>query len=98
MGSDQPIFFKADQHARICFQSIAVKRFKADTLKVRGNLTRRGQIHLITVAAMQTSQDNDPGGNYRFGFETAFTIKRHQWGMDFMRNGLSDAVEIVLNV
>ncbi len=91
-------FFNADQHTQISFKSSGVRKLKDDTFEVRGDLTMLGQSHPITVSAVQTGNGEDPWGNYRRGFETTFTIKRSQWGMNFMLNGLSDEVEITVSI
>ena len=38
-----------------------------------------------------------PWGKTRVGFETTFTVKRSEWGMNFMLNGVSDAVEVTVS-
>ena len=38
------------------------------------------------------------GGGYRIGFETTFTIKRSDFGMDFMMGGVGDEVRIIVSV
>lgn len=93
-----PEFFNASQHAAISFKSTAVKQVRPDALEIDGMLSMLGQTHPITVTARQTGHGNDPWGKYRRGFETTFTIKRSQWGMDFMLKGLSDEVEITVSV
>ena len=50
------------------------------------------------MTALKTGHGKDPWGNYRRGFETTFTIKRSQWGMNFMQNGLGDDVEIKMRL
>ena len=93
-----PEFFNASQHDAITFKSTAVKQVKPDTLEIDGMLSMLGQTHPITVTAQQTGHGKDPWGKYRRGFETTFTIRRSQWGMDFMLKGLSDEVEITVSV
>jgi polyisoprenoid-binding protein YceI len=93
-----PEFFNASQHAVISFKSTAVKQVKPDALEINGMLSMLGQTHPITVTARQTGHGKDPWGKYRRGFETTFTIKRSQWGMDFMLSGLSDEVQITVSV
>ena len=93
-----PDFLHTSQHAEIRFKSTAVRQVKPDAVEINGMLSMLGQIHPITVTARQTGHGNDPWGKYRRGFETTFTIKRSQWGMDFMLKGLSDEVEITVSV
>lgn len=91
-------FFDATQYATISFKSTGVKKTSDDSYEISGQLTLLGQRQPITVAAVQTGHGQDPWGNYRRGFETTFTIKRSQWGMDFMQKGLSDEVEITVSL
>lgn len=91
-------FFDADQHSSIAFKSTGVKKSGDNRYDISGQLTLLGRSHPITVAAVQTGHGQDPWGNYRRGFETTFSIKRSQWGMDFMLKGLSDEVEITVSI
>lgn len=93
-----PDFFNTDQHAQIVFQSTGVQKRQADTYEISGTLTMLGQTHPVVVSAVQTGYGEDPWGKYRRGFETTFTIKRSQWGMDYMLSGLSDEVEITVSL
>ena len=52
----------------------------------------------MTVKAHGTGAGKDPWGNYRRGFETSFTVKRSDFGMDFMLAGLSDDVQVTVSV
>jgi polyisoprenoid-binding protein YceI len=65
---------------------------------VSGDLTLLGTTRPITVTAVDTGSGKDPWGNYRRGFETVFTIKRSDFGMTFMSDGVSDEVEITISV
>jgi polyisoprenoid-binding protein YceI len=91
-------FFDVARYSTITFKSTGVKKTGDNRYDVSGQLTLLGRSRPITVAAMQTGHGQDPWGNYRRGFETTFTIKRSQWGMDFMQNGLSDEVEITVSI
>jgi polyisoprenoid-binding protein YceI len=37
-------------------------------------------------------------GGYRTGFESRFTIKRSDFGMDFMQGALGDEVQIITSI
>lgn len=56
-----------------------------------------GKTRPVTVAVKQTGAGKDPLGKYRTGFETTFTIKRSEWGMNFMLNGVSDEVNVTVS-
>ena len=91
-----PDFFNAGEYPLVAFKSTSVKKLNNETYEVSGNLTLLGKSQPITVKAQNTGSGKDPWGNFRRGFETSFKIKRSEFGMNFMLNGLSD--EVVINV
>jgi polyisoprenoid-binding protein YceI len=91
-----PDFFNVKKYSTITFESTNVKRLAPDIYEVTGGLTILGKTLPITTKVHQTGFGKDPWGKFRRGFETQFTIKRSDWGMDFMLNNVSD--EVVLNV
>jgi polyisoprenoid-binding protein YceI len=93
-----PDFFNAAEHPAVTFKSTSVKKLNGDTYQVTGNLTLLGKSRKLTVDAKHTGSGKDPWGNFRRGFETSFTIKRSDFGMDFMLGGVSDEVAITVSV
>ncbi len=93
-----PDFFNAGEHPLVTFKSTSVKKISSNTYQVSGNLTLLGNSRKLTVNAKHTGSGKDPWGNYRRGFETSFTIKRSDFGMDFMLGGISDEVGITVSV
>jgi len=93
-----PDFFNAAEHPLVTFKSTSVKKINSDTYQVTGNLTLLGNSRKLTVNAKHTGSGKDPWGNFRRGFETSFTIKRSDFGMNFMLGGVSDEVEITVSV
>ena len=93
-----PDFFDAGEHPLVTFKSTSVKKINSDTYQVTGNLTLLGKSRMLTVTANHTGSGKDPWGNFRRGFETSFTIKRSDFGMDFMLGGVSDEVGITVSV
>lgn len=93
-----PDFFDAAEHPLVTFESTSVKKLDSDTYQVSGNLTMLGKSRQITVKAQHTGSGKDPWGNFRRGFESSFTIKRSDFGMDFMLSGISDEVGITVSV
>jgi polyisoprenoid-binding protein YceI len=91
-------FFDVEQYSTISFDSSSIKKMDQDNYKVSGNLTFLGNTRPITLTARQTGFGKDPWGHYRRGFETVFTIKRSEFGMDYMLAGLSDEVELTVSV
>jgi len=93
-----PDFFNAAEHPVITFKSTSVKKTSSDSYAVAGNLTLLGTTRPISMVARDTGAGKDPWGNYRRGFETTFTIKRSEFGMNFMLGGVSDDVDITVSV
>ena len=91
-------FFDVAKHPRISFKSTAVRKLQDGVYEITGNLTFRSVTKPITVTANHTGSAKDPWGKYRSGFETQFTIKRSEFGMDFMMGGLSDEVNLTVSV
>jgi len=93
-----PDFFNAAQHPLVTFKSTSVKKINNDTYRVTGNLTLLGKSRPIAVSANHTGAGKDPWGNFLRGFETSFKIKRSEFGMNFMLNGVDDEVVIIVSV
>ena len=93
-----PDFFNAGEHPLVTFKSTSVMKIDSDTYQVTGNLTLLGKSRKLTVEAKHTGSGKDPWGNFRRGFETSFTIKRSDFGMNFMLGGVSDEVGITVSV
>jgi len=91
-------FFNVEKFTTITFKSTAVKKLAADSFEITGDLTLLGQTRPVTVTARQTGAGKDPWGKFRRGFETEFSIKRSDWGMDFMLEGVSDEVDLTVSV
>jgi polyisoprenoid-binding protein YceI len=92
-----PDFFNIGDYPLISFKSKSVKKLNQDTYEVSGNLTLLGKTRPITVKAHATGSGKDPWGNFRRGFETSFTIKRSDFGMNFMMGGVSDEVNLTVS-
>ena len=89
-----PDFFNIQKFPFISFKSTSVKKIDTNNLEVSGDLTLLGQTRPITVRVVQTGQGKDPWGNFRRGFETTFTIKRSDFGMDFLLKVAADEVNL----
>jgi polyisoprenoid-binding protein YceI len=93
-----PDFFNAAEHPLVSFKSTSVKKLTDGTYEVAGNLTLLSNSRPLTVKVHHTGTGKDPWGNFRRGFETSFTIKRSEFGMDFMLSGYGDEVAITVIV
>lgn len=95
-GRDQhlkgPDFFNAKQFATLTYKSKAVKKTGND-YEVTGDFTMLGVTKDVTV---KLAQIGAAGG--KVGFEGTFTIKRSDYGMKKMLEGIGDDVEITVAV
>jgi len=93
-----PDFFNAGEYPYVSFKSKSVKKLKEAVYEVSGDLTLLGKTRPITVQVNATGAGKDPWGNFRMGFETSFSIKRSDFGMNFMMGGVSDEVNLTVSV
>ena len=63
-----------------------------------GNLTLHGVTKPVTFKLQHIGAGKDPWGGYRSGYVATTTLKRSEFGMTFMLDGLGDAVDLVLNI
>jgi polyisoprenoid-binding protein YceI len=93
-----PDFFNAGEYPIVSFKSKSVKNLTEAVYEVSGDLTLLGKTRPITVKVNATGAGKDPWGNFRRGFETSFSIKRSDFGMTFMMDGVSDEVNLTVSV
>jgi len=93
-----PDFFNAGEHPYVSFKSKSVKNLSEKTYEVSGDLTLLGKTLPVTTEVHATGSGKDPWGGFRMGFETSFSIKRSDFGMDFMMGGVSDEVNLTVSV
>ncbi len=90
-----PDFFDAKQFPEIKFVSKKVTA-KGDNFSVAGELTLRGETKPLSIEVVKTGEGEFYGK--RVGYETSFTIKRSEFGMDY---GIADKVlgdEVTLTI
>jgi len=91
-------FFNIKKYPLISFKSTNVKKLSAKEYQVEGDLTFLGKTRTIKIVAQFIGSGKDPWGGYRSGFESKFTIKRSDFGMDFMMGPLGDEVQIIISL
>lgn len=92
-----PDFFNATQFPVIRFKSTDIRSLGADRYEVTGDLSLHGVTRSIVTEVHMTGAGQDvQRGRSLIGFETTFTLKRSDFGMNFMLDALSD--EVVLTV
>lgn len=91
-----PDFFDVTNHPEIRFVSKRVTPRANRSYMIDGELTLHGVTRPITVYLNKTGEGDDPWGGHRLGVETTFTIKRSDFGMTHMLDGLSDEVKLIV--
>lgn len=92
-----PDFFNTKQFPTAKFKSTSVKPGEGNTLEVTGDLTLHGVTKPVTAKVEKTGQGNTPAGQ-RAGLATTFTIKRTDFGMSFMLQGLGDEITLMFGI
>jgi polyisoprenoid-binding protein YceI len=93
-----PDFFAAAQYPKARFESTKVSFDAKGEGSLAGNLTLHGVTKPVTFKLQHVGAGQDPWGGYRSGYVATTTLKRSDFGMSFMLDGLSDAVELTLNI
>lgn len=91
-------FLNVNKFPIVVFKSQSVKKTGPDQYEIAGDMLLLGKKRPLTITAVQTGRGKDPWGAYRIGYETMFTIKRSDFGMNFMMGGLSDEVQLTVSV
>ncbi len=92
-----PDFFDAKRYPTITFVSTAVSK-AGDRYEVTGDVTMHGVTKRITAPMEYVGSAKDPLGGYRCGFESVFTVKRSDFGMNNMIGPVGDEVRIIVSV
>ena len=102
-GNDQrngfllsPDFFNVREYPTATFKSTSVRKVAGGTYEADGDFTMHGVTKPLTVTVEQFTTADVPRFGHRGGFETTFTVKRSDYGMDlFVKEGtLGDEVRI----
>jgi polyisoprenoid-binding protein YceI len=92
-----PDFFNAAQFPTITFVSKRVAK-TGDKWSVTGDFTLHGVKKEITVDFVKTGEGDDPWGGHRAGWHSTFKIKRSDYGMNYMLDGIGDEIELIVSV
>ncbi len=91
-------FLHVEKFPVIKFKSRKITRSGDRKYKVEGDFTLHGVTRPLTLEVEHVGSGKDPWGGYRTGFDMSFTIKRTDFGMDFLLNGLGDEIRIFLGI
>jgi polyisoprenoid-binding protein YceI len=90
-----PDFLNAKQFPTITFKSTSVKSKDGESFEVTGDLTLHGVTKPVTGTVTVTGAGKGFGGRALAGVDANFTIKRSDFDMKFMLEGLSDEIQII---
>ena len=94
-----PDFFNVKQFPTATFKSKSVKLGGAPgTMDVTGDLTINGVTKPVKATIELTGEGPTPFKDYRAGLETTLTLKRSDFGIKFMPEGLGDEVKLVVSL
>lgn len=93
-----PDFFNVQTFPTITFKSASVRKSGENDFEVAGTFTLLGTAKEIVLRLQRVGSGKDPWGNFRMGFDGAFTIKRSEFGMTHMLDGIGDEVQIHVSV
>lgn len=93
MGND---FFSVKEYPTITFKSSSFTKKSEGVYTVAGKLTFHGKTKDITVEVADTGKGPGMRGGEVAGIESTFTIKRSEFGMDYLLKGLSDDVTLTV--
>ncbi len=93
-----PDFFDAEQFPWITFSGKLARKIKDRQYLMTGELTILGVTRPVRAEVTETGHGKDPQGKQRRGFETRFTVKRSEFGMNFMLGSISDTVDLTISV
>jgi len=93
-----PDFFNVGEHPAITFKSTGVQFVNGTDMKVSGDLTILGVTKPVTI----DMKLNKVGPNFRkemvAGVSGALKVKRSDFGMNYMAQGIGDEIEIWLEI
>ena len=93
-----PDFFNAAQFPKITFKSDSVRAKANDTYEVTGKLTLHGVTRPLTVTLKKVGAGKGPMGGQIVGIDTGFTIKRTDFEMKNLLEGVGDEVLLIVSL
>ena len=78
-------FFDVANHPTIRFKSTSMKPNGKDSYFVTGDFTMHGVTKQITLPVTVLGEGKDPMGNEKMGLETAITLNRKDYGLNWNR-------------
>jgi polyisoprenoid-binding protein YceI len=93
-----PDFFNAAQFPTCAFKAKSIAKGAGENVfDLSGDLTMHGVTKPITAKLEKTGANKNPRGEI-IGFESTFTVKRSDFGINYMPDGLGDEVRIIVSI
>jgi len=94
-------FLEADTYPTMHFKSTKIEQTGADTYRMTGDLTIKGNTRPVTFQVVKYGEFNDPNMGHRIGYSAQARINRKEFGLTFnmMLDGkwiVSDEVQIFI--
>ncbi|VAW60886.1 Protein yceI precursor [hydrothermal vent metagenome] len=94
-----PDFLNSKRYPEMKFNASDVKfNAKGEVVKIMGSLTLHGKTRPVTLNVTPMRAAKDPWGNYRAGYVASATIKRSDFGMNFMQDGIGDNIALNISI
>jgi polyisoprenoid-binding protein YceI len=93
-----PDFFNATEFPTLTFKSTKVEKKDDDEFEVTGDFTVRGTTKPVTFEFELGGTGKGMQGEERFGGGAEFTVKRSDFGIDYLPQALGDDVEVVVSL
>lgn len=93
-----PDFFNAAEFPLISFKSTKVEKKEEDEFLVTGDFTVRGVTKPVTFEFDFGGTGKGMKGEQRFGGAADFTVKRSDFGIDYLPQALGDDVDVIVSV
>jgi len=93
-----PDFFNAKAFPVMTFKGRKLEKQGGGKVRITGDLMLHGVTKPITITLSHVGSGKDPWGGYRSGYDGTFTIKRSDFGMKYMLEGIGDEVTITMGI
>jgi polyisoprenoid-binding protein YceI len=91
-------FLDVEKYPTMSFKSSKVRKISDNVGEVTGSFTLHGVTKTITTTVTFLGEVDVPWGQHRAGFETSFTVKRSDYGMDKLIGPAGDTIQVTLFV
>lgn len=90
-------FFSAEEFPNLTFKSKSITKTADKTFEVAGDLTCRGVTKPVTITMKETGSGPTKGG-VAIGYDTTFTFKRTDFGVNYNPKALSEDITIMAGI